>query len=251
MAIGRAKTRQRVQTATHRGGRGAHTELGGDLTVLAGRHHVHLGETGVDEGRNEKDGDGDADSGDGGVDDGLSAGNDGHTEVVAIGIHDVDTLSHLAESHEEDVGDTSGGDGDEGKAHLKDGVGTLHAVDELVASEGDGDGDGDGGAVGLADVGHGLGDGGVTVGVVEDGVVRLVDPLPEDDVEGGGGGEEHTGLDGDVTGDEGAHATDDVEGLAGLGVDVGVEDYGVRRGGTAYAPWPPRAPCRSRWRFRS
>ena len=44
MAIGRAKTRQRVQTATHRGGRGAHTELGGDLTVLAGRHHVHLGE---------------------------------------------------------------------------------------------------------------------------------------------------------------------------------------------------------------
>lgn len=94
------------------------------------------------------------------------------------------SIPHLAESHEEDVGDTSGGDGDEGKAHLKDGVGTLHAVDELVASEGDGDGDGDGGAVGLADVGHGLGDGGVTVGVVEDGVVRLVDPLPEDDVEG-------------------------------------------------------------------
>ena len=90
MAIGRAKTRQRVQTATHRGGRGAHTELGGDLTVLAGRHHVHLGETGVDEGRNEKDGDGDADSGDGGVDDGLSAGNDGHTEVVAIGILTID-----------------------------------------------------------------------------------------------------------------------------------------------------------------
>ena len=94
------------------------------------------------------------------------------------------SIPHLAESHEEDVGDTSGGDGDEGKAHLKDGVGALHAVDELVASEGDGDGDGDGGAVGLADVGHGLGDGGVTVGVVEDGVVRLVDPLPEDDVEG-------------------------------------------------------------------
>ena len=57
-------------------------------------------------------------------------------------------------------------------------------MDQLVTGKGNGDGNDSSRAVSLDDVGGvGFG-GGVTVAVVEDGIVGLVDPLPQDDVEG-------------------------------------------------------------------
>ena len=68
----------------------------------------------------------------------------------------------------------------------------------------------------------------VAVAVVEHGVVRLVDPLPQNHVErlrithrystNGGSGQKHSDLDGNVRGNEARHSSDRVDDLVGLRV---------------------------------
>ena len=89
-------------------------------------------------------------------------------------------------------------------------------------------------AVGLQDV-HVVGfRRGIAVAVVEHRVVRLVDPLPQNDIERlrltpcrqshGGRRQKHTDLDGDVGGNEAGHSADRVDDLLRLGVLHGLDD---------------------------
>ena len=74
----------------------------------------------------------------------------------------------------------------------------------------------------------------VAVAVVEHGVVRLVDPLPQNHVErlrithrystNGGSGQKHSDLDGNVRGNEARHSSDRVDDLVGLRVLHGLDD---------------------------
>ena len=115
-----------------------------------------------------------------------------------------------------------------GKNHLAQQTTAAHLRHQLVAGESHTHRHDGGGAVRLQDV-HVVGlRGGVAVAVVEDGVVRLVDPLPQNHVEGlavrrngrmnGGRRQQHADLNGDVGGHEAGHSADRVDDLLGLGV---------------------------------
>ena len=69
-------------------------------------------------------------------------------------------------------------------SYLSEETTTTTLLDQLVTSKGNRDGNDSSRAVSLDNVGSVGFSGGVTVAVVEDGVVGLVDPLPQDDVEG-------------------------------------------------------------------
>lgn len=166
-----------------------------------------------------------------------------HAQRVAVLVRHRDARARLLEAHQVHVGRTSARHGEPRNALL---LTTLSLIDlaqktaashlrhQLVAGQRHRHGHHRRRAVGLQDV-HVVGfRGGVAVAVVEDGVVRLVDPLPQNHVERlritphrqshGGRGQKHADLDGDVGGDEAGHSADRVDDLLRLGVLHGLDD---------------------------
>ena len=112
-------------------------------------------------------------------------------------------------------------------SYLSEETTTTTLLDQLVTSKGNRDGNDSSRAVSLDNVGSVGFSGGVTVAVVEDGVVGLVDPLPQDDVEGlaiknenvqkyGSRSQQHTALNRNVSGDEARHSTNGIDDILGL-----------------------------------
>ena len=160
-----------------------------------------------------------------------------HAQRVAVLVRHRDARARLLEAHQVHVRSASARHGEPRNAlrvnaaentHLAQQTTTAHLRHQLVAGESHTHRHDGGGAVRLQDV-HVVGlRGGVAVAVVEDRIVRLVDPLPQNHVEGlavrrngrmdGGRRQQHADLNGDVGRHEAGHSADRVDDLLGLGV---------------------------------
>ena len=166
-----------------------------------------------------------------------------HAQRVALLVRHRDARARLLEAHQVHVGSTGARHGEPRNAlgitaqwrrNLAQETAASHLRHQLVAGQSHTHRHHRGRAVGLQDV-HVVGfRGGVTVAVVEHGVVRLVDPLPQNDVERlrvipgcqshGGRSQKHTDLDRDVGRNEARHSADGVDDLLRLGVLHGLDD---------------------------
>lgn len=166
-----------------------------------------------------------------------------HAQGISLLVRHRDARARLLEAHQVHVGSTGARHGEPRNAlgitaqlqrNLAQETTTSHLRHQLIAGKSHSHRHHRSRTVGLQDV-HVVGlRGGVTVAVVEHGIVRLVDPLPQNDVERlcmipgcqshGGRSQKHTDLNRDVGRNETRHSTDGVDDLLRLRMLHGLDD---------------------------